>query len=376
MTSRAAGSRVAKMFGVKKFGHLGTLDPMASGVLPIALGQATKMIPYIPLLGRGAERIRGGEGCLYTNEPSPSVGYADCHPSEGGEKEYIFSIVWGYETDTLDVTGTETKRDNRFPPYDEIDAACRKFIGEIDQVPPAYSAVHIGGRRAYELARRGAAVEIPARKITIYALQIVPPPAQPAVSPTPPKGGVANSSHLSRSFQRINHSPLGGSPNRVSDLGGGTNKTSFIVECSTGTYVRSIARDIGAAAGGYLATVSLIRRTRTHQFAIKDAVSLDFLENLVHNAPVDAAKCLHPIDFGLDDILVLNLNSNDAKLFQNGGFITPTQDLLSDKSPSKSIPPPKGAGKVLLRRTYSDGKFIGIGEIEDEILKPKRIINI
>ncbi|MDR1207699.1 MAG: tRNA pseudouridine(55) synthase TruB [Rickettsiales bacterium] len=295
MTSRAAGGKVARMFGAKKFGHLGTLDPMASGVLPIALGEATKMIPYLEELWKNPRFDENG--------------------CETGEKEYAFSIEWGIETDTLDVTGKIVKRDDRRPDYKEIDRVCDNYIGEIEQIPPAYSAIHIGGRRAYELARAGVELKLPPRKITIYDLIL-------------------------------------GRADSLQDM----KFSTFLVNCSVGTYVRSLARDIGRMAGDYLATVDMIRRTRTHGFDIKDAKSLDFLENLYNNGPKSAADFLKPIDFGLDDILVAELNSDDAKLFQNGGAVA-TKD-----------------NNVGLRRVYSDGKFIGIGLNDNYALCPKRII--
>ena len=110
-------------------------------------------------------------------------------------------------------------------------------------------------------------------------------------------------------------------------------------------------------------------------FEIKDAVTLDFMENLYNNNPQSVSDYLKPVDFGLDDILVIEIEKNEAELFQNGGFITPTQDSLwlADARQAESIPPRKGAGETI-RRIYSNGKFIGIGILEKGLLKPKRII--
>jgi len=302
MTSRAAGGKVARMFGVKKFGHLGTLDPMASGVLPIALGEATKMIPYIDAV----EGIRNKEQGI-------------------SEKEYEFYTEWGFETDTLDITGKVIKQDGRLPDYKEIDTLCDNYRGEIEQTPPAYSAIHVNGRRAYELARKGVAVEIPPRKIKIYDLIL---------------------------------------GNAQTDSAGKMASGGFLVRCSAGTYVRSLARDIGQLAGGYLCTVTSIRRTRTHEFRLKDeehpennAVSLDFLENLYHNDPNSVLEYLKPVDFGLDDILVAELNDEDAALFQHGGVLITKDDSVG------------------LRRVYHDGHLIGIGRNDNYVLMPQRIIN-
>ena len=130
--SRTAGGRIARMLGTKKFGHIGTLDPMATGVLPIAIGDATKMIPFV-------------------EDVNPSV------------KEYLFSLQFGYETDTLDITGQETARDNFIPSVADVIAVLPKLIGNIMQIPPIYSAVHINGARAYEMARCGANIEMQCR---------------------------------------------------------------------------------------------------------------------------------------------------------------------------------------------------------------------
>ena len=275
--SRTAGGRVARMFETKKFGHIGTLDPMASGVLPIAIGGATKMIPFI-------EDINSNK------------------------KEYLFSCQFGFETDTLDITGHEIARDDIVPTVDMVVSVIPKLIGKIMQTPPLYSAVHVDGVRAYDAARRGREIEIPAREIEIFELEF---------------------------------------------LGARNDSWHFRVMCSRGTYVRSIARDI-AKMCGCIATVDMIRRTQTNGFTIKNAVKLDFLENLVNNGG-DFKKYLEPIDSGLGDIPVVNLDGTAANFYKNGGFVAT-------------------AGASGLRRVYSDDVFIGIGMVADGILRPKRTI--
>ena len=242
--SRTAGGKIARMIGTKKFGHIGTLDPMASGVLPIAIGDATKMIPFV-------------------EEISPNV------------KEYLFSLQFGFETDTLDITGREIARNDIVPSESDVLGVLPKLIGKISQVPPQYSAVHIDGKRAYDAARQGRAVEIPPRDVEIHELEFC---------------GIRGKSW------------------------------HFRTRCSRGTYVRSIARDI-AKLCGTIATVDMIRRTQSGGFDIKSAVKLDFLENLFNNsASID--ENLMPVDFGLGDIPVLNLIDKDAEFYKNGGFIT------------------------------------------------------
>lgn len=274
--SRTAGGRVARIFQNKKFGHIGTLDPMASGVLPIAIGNATKMIPFV-------EEV---------NEQT---------------KEYLFGVRFGIETDTLDITGRAIRDGGRMPTDAEIEKILPSFIGDTPQTPPIYSAVHVGGRRAYEVARENKDIEIPPRKITIYEL---------------------------------------GYTGKDGDSYG------FRVVCSRGTYVRAIARDI-AQKLDTIATVDMIRRVRSGCFDIKNAVRLDFLENLVNNN-ADIGKYLMPVDSGLGDIPVLNLDSKSAELFMHGGFVNVS---ASDG----------------LARVYC-GNFIGIGRVESGKLKPKRTI--
>ena len=275
--SKTAAVRAAKIFGTKKNGHIGTLDPMATGVLPVAIGNATKMVPFIE------------EFCERA-------------------KEYLFTVQFGFETDTLDITGTETNRTDIVPDESAIRAALPKFIGHIRQIPPVYSAVHISGVRAYELARAGKPVEIPARDVDIYELELT---------------GVDG------------------------------KDWNFRMHCAPGTYVRSVARDI-ARECGTVATVSMIRRTQTSGWTIKNAVTLDFLENLFNNDG-DIGKYLMPVDSGLGDIPVLNLNDKTCRLYKNGGFI----DMVVANG---------------TYRVYSDEKFIGIGTVESDVLRPKRTI--
>lgn len=275
--SKSASNRVARIFGTKKNGHIGTLDPMASGVLPIAIGAATKMVPF---LEEFSDRT----------------------------KEYMFSVVFGYETDTLDITGTETARCNVIPSVDDVRSILPKFIGHISQVPPMFSAVHIDGRRAYEMARSGETVDIPARNVDVYSLEL---------------------------------------------LDSVDNRWLFKMTCSPGTYVRSIARDI-AKMCGTMATVDMIRRTVSSGFTLKNAHTLDFLENLFNNG-ADVGKYLAPIDSGLGDIPVLDIGDIAVKLYRDGGFI--------------GVDCADG-----LHRVYSGDTFVGIGMVTDGILKPKRTI--
>jgi len=275
--SKSASMRVAKVFGIKKNGHIGTLDPMASGVLPVAIGNATKMIPFVE------------EFCDRT-------------------KEYFFDVQFGFETDTLDITGREIARTDIVPKEEKVRSVLCEFIGCIIQIPPAYSAVHISGVRAYELAREGKNPEIPPRSVDVYGLELI-------------------------------------------ETDGKIWK--FRMSCAPGTYVRSMARDI-AKACGTVATVTMIRRTKTSGFTIKNAVTLDFLENLFNNGG-DVSKYLMPMDSGLGDIPVLNLDAAACHLYKNGGFIG-------------------GVFNNGMHRIYCGKDFIGIGTVESGLLRPKRTI--
>ena len=272
--SRTAGGRIARMLGTKKFGHIGTLDPMATGVLPIAFGDATKMIPYIQ----------------------------EFHLTL---KEYLFSLQFGFETDTLDITGREIARTDVIPDVDKVLSVLPHFFGDLFQTPPAYSAVHVNGRRAYEFIRSGQNPEIPERQVRILSLEF---------------------------------------------LGINGKSWHFRMRCSAGTYVRSVARDI-AKMCGTLATVDMIRRTFSNGFSLEDTVKLDFLENLFNNSG-DFGEYLKPTDYGLGDIPVCKLCEQDAKLYKNGGFI--------------SVQRPNGTRRVYCGKTFLGIGYIADGQLRPE----------
>lgn len=139
MGSTQVVSLTRRLFNAKKNGHCGTLDPFATGVLPIAFGEATKLVPYVT----------------------------------DGEKEYEFIIQWGAVTDTLDSEGNVIAKCEKIPTAAEIEMILPQFLGKIKQIPPIYSAIKINGQRAYDLARRGEDVEIPERAVEIYALELL-----------------------------------------------------------------------------------------------------------------------------------------------------------------------------------------------------------
>ncbi len=190
--------RVRRAVGMRKIGHLGTLDPFATGLLPLCLGEATKLVPYL--------------------QPEP--------------KTYRATLRLGEATDTQDLTGRVVSRKEALPQAEQVYQAAGKFIGEIQQVPPMHSALHYQGERLYKLARRGEAVDLAPRTVTIYRLEV-------------------EEVELPR--------------------------VSMTVRCSQGTYVRTLAADLGAALGCG-AHLTALRRLEVGPFKVADAWSLDALE--------------------------------------------------------------------------------------------------
>jgi len=255
-----------------KVGHGGTLDPLASGVLPIAIGEATK------LTGRMLD----------------------------ADKTYAFTIAFGVETDTLDLEGAAVAESEVRPTEAEIAAVLPRFTGPIAQVPPAYSALKVDGRRAYDLARAGEAVELATRLVTIHDLKALSPCgrglgegsvpsqfAQPGIEP-----GCANPS-----------------PRPSPARGEGVAAASFRARVSKGTYIRSLARDI-ALALGTVGHVSMLRRTQAGPFDLSQAISVDKLRETATGAALQAL--LLPLAAGLDGIPALALTPDQAQALRQG----------------------------------------------------------
>ncbi|HEX3675920.1 MAG TPA: tRNA pseudouridine(55) synthase TruB [Sphingomicrobium sp.] len=219
-----------------KVGHGGTLDPLASGVLPIALGEATK------LCGRLLDATKG----------------------------YDFAVRLGEETDTLDGEGQVMATSDVRPAAEQVEAVLPGFTGEIAQVPPAYSALKIGGKAAYARARAGEEIELTSRLVTIFDLRL-----------------------------------LEASPDSV----------TLSATVSKGTYIRSLARDI-AYALGTVGHVSYLRRTRAGPFSIESAISLDFLEEAAKARAL--TRTVLPLTAALDDIPALPVTTRQAEMLRQG----------------------------------------------------------
>ena len=278
----AAVKRVCRQAGLGKVkvGHGGTLDPLATGVLPIALGEATK------LTGRMLD----------------------------ASKVYAFTIAFGAETDTLDLEGQVIAESPVRPTISEVEAILPRFTGPIQQVPPAYSAIKVDGERAYDLARAGEAVELKSREVTIH--QILPEPGRGTGEGG--GGGLAPGAAFGDSPL---HHPAGGPPPRA---GEDLAQITLVAHVSKGTYIRSLARDI-AKALGTVGHVTMLRRIKAGPFGIEQAISLDKL-NEVANGP-QLENVLLPLEAGLVDIPALNLGPEQASMVRQGRVLTGlTQD--------------------------------------------------
>jgi tRNA pseudouridine55 synthase len=219
-----------------KVGHGGTLDPLASGVLPIALGEATK------LAGRMLDAT----------------------------KAYDFTIRFGEKTDTLDLEGKVIATSDVRPSRAEVEAILPRFTGPIRQTPPAFSALKVDGKRAYDLARAGEEVELAQREVTIHALSIV---------------------------------------------AAGANEATLSATVSKGTYIRSLARDI-ALALNTVGHVTMLRRTKAGPFTLERAISLDFLGDAAKARQL--TRTVLPLEAGLDDIPGLPVTPEQAQLLRHG----------------------------------------------------------
>ena len=284
MTSAHAVGAVKHLFQAKRAGHAGTLDPLASGVLPIALGEATKTVSFVM----------------------------------EGRKTYCFTVRWGEERDTDDAEGRVTASRTERPSTDELRALLPRFVGQIAQVPPRFSALKIGGERAYDLAREGEAVEIAPRSVEIHRLELIE-----ALDP---------------------------------------DHTKFIAECGKGTYVRALARDLGRAAGCF-GHVAALRRTGVGSFGEDLAMSLDRLQGLASGEAVALeGAALLPVEAGVAALPALRVSSGDAARLMRGQAV-----LLRGRDA------PVLAGWVSVS---SQSALIALAEVEKGELRPRRIFNL
>ena len=286
MTSTHAVSVVKRLFRAKRCGHAGTLDPLASGALPIALGEATKTVPFVM----------------------------------DGRKLYRFTIRWGEERDTDDAEGRTVSMSKERPSPEAVRALLPSYTGLIQQIPPRYSAIKIEGERAYDLARDGEQVELAPRPVEISRLELVNIPDP-------------------------DHAVLE-------------------AECGKGTYVRSLARDLGRTLGCF-GHVSALRRATVGPFGEETMILLEHLEALCHRAASgegNLADALMSVETALDDIPALAVSRADAARLQRGQAA-----LLRGRDA------PNFRGTVYV--TVS-GQLLALAELDRGEIVPKRVFNL
>jgi len=254
-------------YGKLKVGHGGTLDPLATGVLPVAIGEATK------LAGRMLD----------------------------SDKVYDFTIAFGVETDTLDLEGKAVAESDVRPTLAAIEAVLPRFTGPIEQVPPAYSALKVDGERAYDLARAGEEVVLQKRAVTVHSLTRHP---RESGDPSPCR---ATSSTVQEMGPRFRGGDEKGD--------GGVSAVTLTAHVSKGTYIRSLARDI-ACALGTVGHVTYLRRVKAGPFDLDQAISLDKLDEAVKGRTLE--HYLLPLRAGLDDIPALALDPDQAGALRRG----------------------------------------------------------
>ncbi len=272
MTSFKVTGAVKHKTGEKRCGHAGTLDPLATGVLPIMIGRATRLIDLI----------------------------------DDNKKVYKASMVFGLTTDTLDCEGEVLSDQPVDLTADEIKSVLKEFLGEITQIPPMYSALSKDGVKLYKLARQGIEVERKPRKTTIFSIELL-------------------------KFD-------------------GVDTAEILVECSKGTYIRTLIDDIGMRlkCGAYM---NRLQRVRGSGFTVDDCISLDeFMDS-------DLSKTVIPADKAVACFPAVAVTIPQSKRFSNGNEL----DLKRLKIKEKSI----------YYRVYCEEKFLGLGEIKGETLKPK-----
>lgn len=282
ITSFGVVAEMRRITGEKKAGHTGTLDPMATGVLPVALGGATKFIDYLP----------------------------------DSDKAYRAEFLLGKTTDTLDITGTVLTQSKVEASENDVLEAVKKLKGKSMQVPPMYSAVSVGGKRLYELARQGIEVERKARQIEIKSISLV--------------------AH---------------------------NANSYVIDvcCSKGTYIRSLVDDIGKALGCGAVLTNLIR-TSAMGFTLNNCVSLEKLQE-IKDADGSFSDYVCSVEAALSYYKAVNVSPAQARRFSNGGSLglERIRKNLTDNE---------------LYRVYGDNIFLGLGRCSEKTgeLKAERLL--
>ena len=288
MTSARVVSRVRRATGTTKAGHGGTLDPLATGVLPIALGEATKTMAYVL----------------------------------DGAKTYQFTVCWGEARTTDDIEGEVTARSDVRPDEAAIRRQLPRYLGEIEQVPPTYSAIKVGGRRAYALARSEQPVMLAPRLVTIDRIDLVAMPDN--------------------------------------------DHAVFEVAARKGVYMRAIARDIARDLGTYGA-VAALRRLSVGPFSVDKAMPLDRIIMIGHSIEA-LGEVLLPVGAALADIPALVLTEAEARSLQHGRPIAVLPVAIRS-------PLPHAAADAIVCAT-TNGKPVALAQIKGGELRPVRVLNL
>jgi len=294
-----------------KVGHGGTLDPLATGVLPLAIGEATKL----------------------------------CGRMLDASKVYEFTIEFGATTDTLDLAGEVVETSVKRPKAKDVREILTEFTGDIAQIPPQYSALKIDGKRAYDLARAGENIEMKKRMVTIFDLSLCH--AEPVS-----RSASSDAQHLQ------SKPPL----NKIQD-DERLQSVTLIAHVSKGTYIRSLARDI-AHALGTVGHVVMLRRTKAGPFSLKQAISLDKLNEIGKGAGLN--NYILPFEAGLDDIPALNLISNQADMLRKGQAL-PLHNWIGD--------PPSFEGDTGLYLARDAKSPVALVKFEEEAFRVVRGFN-
>jgi tRNA pseudouridine55 synthase len=295
MTSTHAVSAVRRIFTAQKAGHAGTLDPLASGILPIALGEATKTVPWLM----------------------------------EAKKTYIFTIKWGVSTDTQDREGKAIAESDVRPTAEAIRAALPAFIGDIQQIPPQFSAVKVDGERAYDLARSGETVELEPRQVTVHDAELIETE--------------------------------------------GDDLATFRFRSGKGFYIRALVRDLAAKLGAE-GHVWRLRRTAVGPFTEAESVTLDDLQLLGQKDA--ASERLKPVETALDDIPALAINGEDAFKLRQGRpivLLPHVMETLKPKFRDRTI-----AGQDASRAVVAlfQGKAVALGDVRAGKFSPTRVFHL
>lgn len=287
MTSTTAVAKIRRLYNAQKAGHAGTLDPLATGILPIALGEATKTVAFMV----------------------------------DAAKTYRFTVAWGRSTATLDAEGETTAQSDVRPGQAAVEAVLQRFVGEIEQVPPAFSAIKVDGERAYDLARAGETVELAARTVRIDRLAVT-----------------------------------------ASD----DASVTIEMDCGKGTYVRSLARDLAETLGA-CGHVAALRRLRVGPFQEARAIGLESLDALGHKAR--QSEALLPVETALDDIPALAVTAEDAFRLKQGRSIV----LVPRQAEAMAVRLKPGSQTV---SAMAGGVIVALCEMRAGRLEPARVFHL